>query len=243
MPGTIRRKRSLRSPTMQVFDPDLMWPIVGSILAGAAIGIEREYRSSPAGFRTHILVCLSSALLMLAAVHQIRWLTDTPDDIIRIDPVRMAHGVLTGIGFLCGGVIFREGFTVRGLTTAASLWATASLGVLFGVGFYGLALLGGLATLLVLAAVSLTEALLPQRQYAEVRVRFRVGDAVGLSTFRDLLADHDLKAPAISLEAEEEEVEFSTTVAGYTEAGAQRLADRLRATIGVTSFKFLPHKL
>lgn len=63
-------------------------------------------------------------------VHQVRWLTDTPDDIIRIDPVRMAHGVLTGIGFLCGGVIFREGFNVRGLTTAASLWMTSSLGIL-----------------------------------------------------------------------------------------------------------------
>ena len=76
--------------------------MAGSILAGAVIGIEREYRSSPAGFRTHILVCLSSALLMLAAVHQIRWLTDTPDAIIRIDPVRMAHGVLTGSDFSAG---------------------------------------------------------------------------------------------------------------------------------------------
>ena len=63
---------------MNLADPDLIWPILGSILAGGVIGFEREYRSSPAGFRTHILVCLSSALLMLAAVHQVRWLTDTP---------------------------------------------------------------------------------------------------------------------------------------------------------------------
>lgn len=81
---------------------DILFPIFGSILTGAVIGIEREYRSSPAGFRTHILVALSSGLLMLAAVHQVRWLTDTPIDIIRIDPVRMAHGILTGIGFRGG---------------------------------------------------------------------------------------------------------------------------------------------
>lgn len=228
---------------MQVLDPDLLWPIAGSILAGAVIGIEREYRSSPAGFRTHILVCLSSALLMLAAVHQIRWLTDTPDAIIRIDPVRMAHGVLTGIGFLCGGVIFREGFTVRGLTTAASLWATASLGVLFGVGFYGLALLGGLAIVLVLAAIRLTESLLPQRQYAEVRVRFGAGEAVGLPRFRELLASHGLQAQAISQEAAGDELELSTTVSSYTEARAQRLADSLRADGAALAFKCLPHKL
>lgn len=227
---------------MTPYDPDLLWPIVGSILMGAAVGIEREYRSSPAGFRTHILVCLSSALLMLAAVHQIRWLTDTPNEIIRIDPVRMAHGVLTGIGFLCGGVIFREGFTVRGLTTAASLWATASLGVLFGVGFYGLALLGGLATVLVLAAVSLTEAALPQRQYADVRVGFPLGDSVGLSQFRELLAAHGLKAQAISQEMEGDVVALSTTVAGYSEARAQQLADGVRTMGDVVSFKCVPHK-
>lgn len=228
---------------MLILDPDLLWPIVGSIVAGAMIGIEREYRSSPAGFRTHILVCLSSALLMLAAVHQIRWLTDTPDEIIRIDPVRMAHGVLTGIGFLCGGVIFREGFTVRGLTTAASLWVTASLGVLFGVGFYGLALLGGVATLLVLAAVRMTETLLPQRQFAEVRIRFRDGADVGLPRFRAILAAQDLETQAISQKAAGEAIELAATVSGYTEARAQRLADSLRTDGDVLGFRCRPHKL
>ena len=149
---------------MNQLNMELILPIAGAVIAGAIIGAEREYRASPAGFRTHILVSLSSALLMLAAVHQVQWLSDTPSDIIRIDPVRMAHGVLTGIGFLCGGVIFREGLNVRGLTTAASLWSTATLGILFGVGFYGLAIAGTIATLLVLSAVTISEALLPQRR-------------------------------------------------------------------------------
>ena len=141
---------------MEPISAQLLWPIAAAVAAGAIIGAEREYRASPAGLRTHILVSLSCCLLMLAAVHQMAWLSETPVAVIRIDPVRMAHGILTGIGFLCGGVIFREGLNVRGLTTAASLWMTATLGMLFGVGFYELAILGGVATLLVLAAVSIT---------------------------------------------------------------------------------------
>jgi len=89
---------------------------------------------------------------MLAAVHQVRWLTDTPIDIIRIDPVRMAHGILTGIGHLGARIIFPEGLNSRGLTTAASLCITASLGILCGVGFHALAVLGTIATVLVRAA-------------------------------------------------------------------------------------------
>lgn len=226
---------------MELADPDLWWPIVGSLVAGGAIGIEREYRSSPAGFRTHILVCLASTLLMLAAVHQVRWLSDTPHDILRIDPARMAHGILTGIGFLCGGVIFREGFTVRGLTTAASLWITSSLGVLFGVGFYALAVAGALVTLGVLAAVSVTDLLLPQRRYADIKVRFRRGAPMTPRRFRAMLEAHELTPQVISQAAEGEVLEFSATVAGYREASAEVLAGDLRSDPAVRGFDCLPH--
>jgi putative Mg2+ transporter-C (MgtC) family protein len=226
---------------MNLLDPDLLWPIAGSILAGGAIGAEREYRASPAGFRTHILVCLSSALLMLAAVHQIRWLTDTPQDIVRIDPVRMAHGVLTGIGFLCGGVIFREGFNVRGLTTAASLWITSSLGVLFGVGFYGLAVSGAAATLAVLAAVSVSEALLPQRRYAQVKARYRRDAPVTAEVFRALLNAHGLRPQGVSQSIEGETMEFAATVGGYRDARADALGEAMRADAAVTGFECAPH--
>jgi putative Mg2+ transporter-C (MgtC) family protein len=225
-----------------LFEADLIWPVLGAILIGGLIGLEREYRSSPAGFRTHILVSLSSALLMLAAVHQVRWLSDTPVDIIRIDPVRMAHGILTGIGFLCGGVIFREGFTVRGLTTAASLWSTSALGVLFGVGFTGLAVLGGLATLLVLAAVGVTEGLMPQRQHADIRMRFRRDAPVDAGEFRRLLADHDLKAEAITQSLDAEAVAYSTTVSRYTEARAEALVATVRLTPSVIAFECEPRR-
>ena len=112
---------------------------------------------------------------MPAAVHQVRWLTDTLIDIIRIDPVRMAHGILTGIGCAGAGVIFLEGVNIRGLTTAASLWITASLDILFGVGFHASAVIGAIATVLALSAVRFTEARLPRRAFVDMTLRQRRG--------------------------------------------------------------------
>ncbi len=209
---------------------------MGAAAAGGLLGAEREYRASAAGFRTHILVALSSAILMLGAVHQVHWLTDTPADIIRIDPVRMAHGVLTGIGFLCGGVIFREGASVRGLTTAASLWMTSSLGILFGVGFYILAVGATGVALLVLAAAEFTERFLPQRRFAELRISFcRTSDST-LVTFEQMLAAHGIRHLAISQRLDGDSYEISTTITGGTAATEARLLETLRSNPDVKGF-------
>ncbi len=235
------RDSEAMTSAMDLVNPELLWPMAGAIAAGAVIGLEREYRASPAGFRTHILVALSSSVLMLAAVHQVRWLSDTPQEMIRIDPVRMAHGILTGIGFLCGGVIFREGFNVRGLTTAASLWMTAALGILFGVGFYGLAVGGTAATVAVLAAISVTEPLLPQRKYAEVKVRYRRTSPRTSAEFRALLTRHGLKPVSVSHAAQQDIIEFVATVGGYDEAAADDLIRTLSADPDVEGFGCTPH--
>lgn len=226
---------------MDWFDPDFVWPVVGCVVAGALIGFERQYRGAPAGFRTHILVALASGLLMLAAVHQVRWLSDTPQEIIRIDPVRMAHGILTGIGFLGAGVIFREGFTVRGLTTAASLWITSALGTLYGIGFYGLAIGGTVATVMVLAAVTLTEALLPQQAFLDIRAGYPRSDGITESQFRAVVADHGLAPIAVSCAIDGDTIAFEATLicrgAPPTEALTKAFADDPR----VRSFKISPH--
>ncbi|HYE46593.1 MAG TPA: MgtC/SapB family protein [Caulobacter sp.] len=226
---------------MNWLDPHILWPVVGSIVAGAVIGFEREYRSSPAGFRTHILVSLSSALLMLAAVHQVRWLSDTPFEIIRIDPVRMAHGILTGIGFLGAGVIFRQGFNIRGLTTAASLWITCSLGILFGVGFYVLAVIGAAATVVVLAAVRLTEARLPQRSFFEVVIRYRRGPTATLDRYREVLSAQGLAPGPVSVELDEQGATFSASVKDFGQPQAAALAAALSVDPDVLGLKVLPH--
>src|SRR2546421_8227110 len=139
--------------------------IVGALLIGALIGLERSFHGRPAGFRTHSLVCIASALLMLVTVYQNEWMTQVALDAIRTDPTRMAQGIMTGIGFLGAGVIFKEGLTVRGLTTAASIWVTAAIGILAGIGFYFPMVVSVVLTLGVLAFFRWIEARMPSQAY------------------------------------------------------------------------------
>src|SRR5205085_7647626 len=114
----------------------------------------------------------SSALLMLVTVYQGEWMTAVTPDMIRTDPTRMAQGIMTGIGFLGAGVIFKEGLTVRGLTTAASIWVTAAIGILVGIGFYFPAIFGAVITLAVLGLFRLVERRMPSEFYAHHFLKF-----------------------------------------------------------------------
>lgn len=154
--------------------PEMAPSIAGALVAGGVIGFEREWRGRPAGLRTHIIVSLASALLMLASMSQSDWAFHAlPEENIVTDPTRMAHGILTGIGFLCAGVIFRTGFTVHGLTTAASLWITSAIGILFGAGLYGLGVAATVTTASVLIVLRVISARMPSRAYVDVEVSWR----------------------------------------------------------------------
>src|SRR5215470_15985252 len=163
-----------------------------ALLLGGLIGMERSLHGRAAGFRTHALVCLASALLMMAAVYQGRWMSTNVIGAVTIDPTRTAQGIMTGIGFLGAGVIFKEGLTVRGLTTAASIWITAAIGILVGIGFYFAAVLGAAATLAVLALFLAVERRMPAEVYMYHEVCFS-GDAVpSRDDLRKLIASHGL---------------------------------------------------
>src|SRR5678816_1726103 len=164
--------------------------IVGALLIGGLIGLERSFHGRPAGFRTHSLVCIASALLMLVTVYQNEWMTQVALDAIRTDPTRMAQGIMTGIGFLGAGVIFKEGLTVRGLTTAASIWVTAAIGILIGIGFYFAASVGAAATLAILAAFRFLELRLPKEFYAHHSLIFERGAAIAEDDLRRLIGEH-----------------------------------------------------
>lgn len=126
--------------------------MVAALFAGGLIGLERSHRGRAAGFRTHVLVCLASSLLMLVTVYEPHWMVRASGGTnMVLDPTRMAQGIMTGIGFLGAGAIIKEGFTVRGLTTAASIWTTAALGILIGIGFWYAATFG---TVLALGTLS-----------------------------------------------------------------------------------------
>ncbi len=224
---------------------DLILPILGAVVAGAAIGFEREYHGRPAGLRTHILVCLTSALLMLAATHQIEWMSPTtPVDILRIDPTRMAHGILTGIGFLCAGAIFQQKLSIYGLTTAASLWLTSALGVLFGIGMYELAVPGTAVALLVLVPFKWVNRRMPQQNLAEIAVRSRRADAMDESQLRALAHEFGMTGAVISqrLCAHGDLIELGGSFRGKGLLPIDALAKRLAADPRVVEFDLLPRK-
>ncbi len=119
--------------------PTLEWWELGLRLLGAAafggmIGFEREYNDQPAGFRTHILVTLGAALFTIAGAYGAAAFAG--GDFVRFDPTRVAAQVVTGIGFLGAGAILRQGINIRGLTTAASIWVSASIGVAVALGYW-----------------------------------------------------------------------------------------------------------
>jgi putative Mg2+ transporter-C (MgtC) family protein len=116
---------------------------------------------------------MASSILMLITIYQKQWFAGADIETVRIDPTRMAQGVMTGIGFLGAGVIMKEGLSVRGLTTAASIWMTAAIGVLAGVGFYIAVLIRTIFTLGVVSVFRWVETITPALAYAHLTMRFR----------------------------------------------------------------------
>ncbi len=139
--GTIAEAPSTRDTHVSVrrimtpsIETELVWVLrlLLAALAGAAIGMEREWHSHPAGMRTHLLVSLGSAAFMIISMHGFSDVVG--QDGVSEDPSRVAAQVVSGIGFIGGGAILKYGVSIRGLTTAGSLWATAAVGMAFGSG-------------------------------------------------------------------------------------------------------------
>lgn len=122
--------------------------LVLALAFGGLVGIEREQNNHPAGFRTHILVCLGACLVMLLSMYGFGQFADQPN--VRLDPARLAAQVIAGIGFLGAGTIIFNGNSIYGLTTAASLWVVAAIGLSVGAGFYYSALITTFFVLLIL---------------------------------------------------------------------------------------------
>jgi putative Mg2+ transporter-C (MgtC) family protein len=158
-----------------------------AVVCGGLIGLEREVRGRQAGFRTNLLICLGSAIVMVVSVRfaETPWHPRGGDNVnVNLDPARIAYGVMAGIGFLGAGAIVKSNGNVRGLTTAAGMWCVAGLGLACGFGMYLIAVMG---TSLVLASLWLLdhfEEWLPKISYRTVTVRRRwspgcIADTVG----------------------------------------------------------------
>lgn len=214
--------------------------IVVALGAGALIGYERSYRGRPAGFRTHALVCMASSMLMLVTVYEAHWVRAIGE--ARLDPTRMAQGIMTGIGFLGAGVIMQEGFSVRGLTTAASIWITAAIGILAGIGFYFPMALSVLLTLGVLSAFRWIEARMPTQAYYHFDVRFARSAEVSEPHIRALVEGHGFTLANFSyrLDRDGSVRRYSMTIASADRSAAGKLAARLEKESSIQEFRIAP---
>lgn len=217
-------------------------PILGAVIAGGVIGFEREWRGRAAGLRTHILVSLASALLMLAAMSQADWaFRALPDENIVTDPTRMAHGVLTGIGFLCAGVIFRTGFSIHGLTTAASLWITSAIGLLFGAGLYALGAAATVVTALILIGLKLISGRLPARTVVDAEICWERREASPEPAIEAALKAIDANARHDRFELiDGQTVRRTWRLKAAEESQLKRLAEQLCAIPGVVAYSLDP---
>lgn len=215
--------------------------IVVALAAGALIGYERSFRGRPAGFRTHALVCMASSMLMLVPAYEADWIHAVGES-IRLDPTRMAQGIMTGIGFLGAGVIMQEGFSVRGLTTAASIWITAAIGILAGIGFYFPMALSIVLTLGVLSLFRWIEARMPTQAYYHFEVRCSRDGSVNESQVRSVVKSGGFSIANFSyrLDAEGRQRRYSMTIASTDRTAAGRLAVTLENTAFIQEFSISP---
>src|SRR5438876_5423414 len=216
--------------------------LVIALAAGGIIGLERSYHGRPAGFRTHALVCLSSCMLMVLTVYQDTWFSALSLDQVSVDPTRMAQGIMTGIGFLGAGVIMKEGLSVRGLTTAASIWITAAIGILVGIGFYFPA---GVATILTLGTLSVfrwIEMKMPTQFHAHFSIRFFEGQKMVERDLRQLVTSHGFSVANLNYRSDaiRKFFEYRMMIRTLLPENAARLCDALGEMPSVMEFRISP---
>lgn len=197
-----------------------------SFVVGAAIGMEREYRSKAAGLRTMIVICLGSTIF-----------TEISISIGAGSPDRIASNIVTGVGFLGAGVIFKDGLSINGITTATTIWIAAALGMAVGAGEYGIAIAGSLIALLVLTLFEKVKLFISRRhQTRSYRIAYYDD-----GSFRPVLLDM-LKQLGLDYELERESKDETVVVITYGITGREEklnaLNDHLRQDTRVKSYDY-----
>lgn len=196
-----------------------------SVLLGLLIGAEREYRNKSAGLRTFILVCFGACLFTILSV------------VIGMDdPDRIAANIITGIGFLGAGVIFKGDNKIDGITTATTIWATASIGMAVGAGHISIALLGTLLVLLVLSILTYLEKLI-DKNHKIIEYKITVPKAEDLLYCEQIFAQHHLKSSVSKQQYSEGK--FSTVwILTGKKRNHELLVQEMRNNSRITSYQF-----
>ena len=192
---------------LESFFPYLLG-LVTAVVCGALIGIERTLRQKEAGIRTHIIVALGSALIMIVSKYGFFDIVGLADH-VNLDGSRLAAQVVTGISFLGAGIIVYKG-TVKGLTTAAGVWTTAGIGLAAGAGMYGIAVY---ATLILLVVQIVIHKILPVENTSTAAITVKlVQDAEAIETINNLLKDNGYTIVSCDVEKRNEKIVCMYTV-------------------------------
>ena len=150
--------------------------LAGALVTGILLGYERSYHGRAAGMRTYGLVCMASATLTVIVAYPAMWYGGAAAHWPGVgDPTRVIQGIVTGIGFLGAGVIMKNGFSIKGLTTAASIWTASVVGILVGIGFYPAAISTAFLSTVGMHVLKHIEDVLPSRRDMSVQIRLRGG--------------------------------------------------------------------
>ena len=230
--------------SLTVWHTEGLWIVAhmaAALLLGWVVGYERYYNGRASGSQVYCLVCATSCAITLVAGYPALWYWGTAHAAGSGDPTHVVGSILTGIGFLGAGIIVQTGMNVRGLTTAASIWGSAAIGILVGVGFYLPAI--GLTALFVIsmAVVPGIERLLPSRAVVAATVRFRDGYTPRPEVIHRYLAERSLSiAPnSLTIINSHGRFELRCLIFGNTVPGADamnRVVLDLEAVEGIESF-------
>jgi putative Mg2+ transporter-C (MgtC) family protein len=217
-----------------ISETDMLIRLLLAAVLGAAVGWQRERHAQPAGLRTHTILVVGSTLAMLLSINLARQYS-----VVSQDPARLAAQVISGIGFLGAGAILREGLTVKGLTTATSLWTMAIVGLAVGDGYY---LISVVVTIFLLAVLSLMFWF--ERRYIHavvtIFITLKAEDRAGLiDEVKQVLTQKSRRIDALSVRRnlEDRNLSIDVTMQSHESDTTSRLVDELADIKGVRSFK------
>lgn len=206
--------------------------LIASFLGGI-LGWERELRGRPAGLRTHILVCVGVTLMMIVSENIFeKYKTYTDESILRVDPARIAAQVITGIGFLGAGTIIRYGTSVRGLTTAASLWVVAGIGLAVGSGCYLPAIITTILALFALIFVSRLERKIKRDKYKTLKLSVASSEPLLISIL-EILRNNSLQLQNYGYESDlvKNEISYNVNVRYKDELSISNASDEISRSV------------
>ena len=222
------------------FELAVLVKLILAAVAGGAVGLEREKHGRPAGLRTHLLVALGACLMMIVSeAFHLKYAAFDTNSALRMDPGRTAAQIVTGIGFLGAGVIIKEGITVRGLTTAASLWLVAGLGMAFGMGLF---LPGAMATVLALLSLIFLKKLEPvinKDRYLDIAITAH--NRSGLQDqLEQLFAERHLRITDVRshVDLQHGEITFEYVLTQHRRRMGRELSETIAALDGVHKIRY-----